>query len=138
MKVVFENSSIECLSAGIISRKILPSSFLEILNIGKCLTYKCKLNSEAKILKELNPKSPIINKNSHLDIDVKLECENLFIAVNVKKPYKLDLINHSGRHKAQEMITDQYTFAKISKQIFNIPQANPQIQIITPDIKEIE
>jgi hypothetical protein len=134
MKIVFDNSSIECLSAGVISRMILPSSFLEIRTIGKCLTYKCKRNSEAIILKELDPKNAILNTNSHLDLNVKLECENLFIAVNIKKPYKLNLINHSGRHKAQEMITDEYTFAKISKQISGIPQAIPPIQFTPVEI----
>lgn len=106
------------------------SSFLEIKTIGKCLTYKCKRNSEATILKELDPKNAIVNSNSHLDLNIKLECENLFVAVNKNKPYKFDLINHSGRHKAQQMITGEYTFVKISKQIHSIPQAIPPIQFI--------
>lgn len=131
MKIVHDNSSIECLSADVISRVILPSSFLEIKTIGKCLTYKCKRNSEATIRKELTPKNAIVNSHSHLDLDIKLECENLFVAVNKIKPYKYDLINHSGRHKAQQMVTEEFTFAKISKQIPGIPQANPPI-LFTP------
>jgi hypothetical protein len=130
MKIVLDNSSIECLSADIISRFILPSSFLEIKTIGKCLTYKCKRNSEATILKVLNPKNAVVNSNSHLDLNIKLECENLFVAVNKIKPYKYDVINHSGRHKAQQMITGEFTFAKISKQLNSIPIAIPPIQFI--------
>lgn len=130
MKLVFDNCSIECMSAGIISRKILPSSFIEYTNIGKCLTYKCSRNSEAVILKELDPKKAKINENSNLDINSKLECENLFVAVNKNKPYKLELINHTASHKAQEMVTDEFTFAKISKQIPSIPFKNPPIKII--------
>jgi hypothetical protein len=130
MKIVYDNSSIECLSADVISRFILPSSFLEIKTIGKCLTYKCKRNSEATILKELDPKNAVVNSNSHLDLNVKLECENLYIAINKTKPYKYDLVNHSGRHKAQQMVTNEFTFAKISKQIPNIPQAIPPIQFL--------
>lgn len=133
MKIVYDNCSIECSSAEVISRQIIPSSFVELNKVGKCLTYKCKRNSEASILKELNPKEPIINKNSYLDIDVKVECESLFVAVCKSKPYKIDVINHSGRHKAQYMKTDEFTFAKISKQLVNIPQLNPQIEFLPID-----
>ena len=131
MKIVYDNCSIECSSAEIISRQILPSSYLEFNKVGKCLTYKCKRNSEAAIIKELIPKEPLINKNSFLDKDSKVECESLFVAVCKVKPYKLDVINHSGRHKAQYMKTDEFTFAKITKQLVNIPQANPQIKFLT-------
>jgi len=122
MKEVFDNSTIECNSAKIISRKITPSSFLNIPNIGRCFTYKCSRNSEAVIKKELDPKEPIYNHNSLLNIDTKLECELLFVAVNKIKPYSFIKINHTGRHKAQTFTTKEYTYAKISKQISNIPQ----------------
>jgi len=133
MKIVYDNCSIECSSAEVISRQIIPSSFVEFNKVGKCLTYKCKRNSEASILKELTPKEPIINKNSYLDINTKVECESLFVAVCKAKPYKIDVINHSGRHKAQYMKTDEFTFAKISKQLVNIPQLNPQIDFLPID-----
>jgi hypothetical protein len=135
MKIVYDNCSIECISAEIISRQIIPSSYLEINNIGKCLTYKCKRNSEASILKELIPKEAKVNQNSYLDISSKVECESLFVAVCKNKPYKLDVINHSGRHKAQYMKTDEFTFAKISKQLNNIPQANPEIEFLPVTIE---
>jgi hypothetical protein len=125
MKEVFDNTTIECLSAQVISRKIIPSSFLNIPTVGKCFTFKCSRNSEALIIKELIPKKAIYNKNSILCCDTKLECELLFIAVNIKKPYRLSKINHTGRHKAQTFTTKEYTFAKISKQIHNIPLLDP-------------
>ena len=126
MKQVHYNSTIECISAEIISRKILPSSFIEIAPIGRCFTYKCTRNSQAKIRKELTPKKAIYNINSRLDIGDKLECENLFVAVNKNKPYTPDVINKSGRHKAQIFKTREYTMAKVTRQILNIPDLDPK------------
>ncbi|MDR6302185.1 hypothetical protein [Mesonia maritima] len=128
-KAVHDNSSIECLAAEIISRKIVPSSFVNIEPIGRCFSYKCYRNSEATIIKELQPKEPVHNEFSLLDINTKLECEDLFVLVNKKKPYKYSKINHTGRHKAQTFKTKEYTFAKISKQIHCIPNAIPPIKV---------
>ncbi|WMI66715.1 hypothetical protein RBH94_06010 [Aestuariibaculum sp. YM273] len=129
-KEVFNNSTIECLSAEIISRKILPSSFLEIEHVGRCFTYKCSRNSEATVKKELDPKEPFYNEHSLLDLGSKLECENMFVAINKKKPYKYTKINHTGRHKAQTFTSKEYTFAKISKQLSNIPLCDPPKEIV--------
>lgn len=125
MKVVHQNYSIECLSAEIISRKIVPSSYISIDNVGKCFTYKCSRNSEAVIKKELSPKEALHNEYSLLSIDDKLECCDLFVAVNKNKPYSYTKINHSGRHKAQTFTTKEYTFAKISRQVQCIPDLIP-------------
>jgi hypothetical protein len=118
----------ECLSAEVISRKIVPSSFLNINKYGKCFTYKCSRNSEAKILKELEPKVAIYNKYSHLCFGTILECDKLFVIVNKNKPYTADKINHSGRHKSQIFITKEFTIAKISQQFHNIPEIDPPIE----------
>ncbi len=128
MKAVHNNTSIECLSAEIISGKIVPSSFIKIEKVGKCFTYKCYRNSEASILKELSPKKAKYNEFSILDLGAKLECENLFVAIHKSKPYSYTKINHSGRHKAQTFKTKEYTFAKISKQLHNIPVKIPPVQ----------
>ncbi len=125
-KLVHNNSTLECIAAQIISRKILPSAFVEIPNIGICFTYKCSLNSEAKILKELIPKICKVNEFSLLDLDSKLECDKLFVAIKKNKPYRLRKINFTGRHKAQTFITDEFTFAQITLQIGNIPFLNPE------------
>ncbi|MDP3928537.1 MAG: hypothetical protein Q8R57_05905 [Bacteroidota bacterium] len=125
-KLVYNNSTIECESAEVVSRKIVPSSFIELQNIGKCFSYKCYRNSEATIKKEICPKISRVNQYSKLDLESKLECENLFVAVRKNKPYKYDLKNHSGRHKAQTFITDAFTFAKITIQFSNIPKLTPE------------
>lgn len=120
----------ECAAAEVISRKIVPSSFIEINSVGKCFTYKCSRNSESLILKSLSPKEALYNECSYLDEGDKLECENLFVAVNKRKPYKFDKINHSGRHKAQTFTTKEYTMAKISKQLSSIPELIPPKELI--------
>lgn len=122
MKYVHENCSIECEGADIVSRKIVRSSFMEIKSIGKCTTYKCKLNSEAVIRKELASRKPKYKTTSKVQAGDMLECEDLFLAVNTRKALKIALDNHTGRHKAQVARTDSYTFAEISKQIPNIPR----------------
>jgi len=132
MKQVHYNSSIECLSADVISRKIMPSSYMEVKLIGKCRTYKCSRNSEAKILKELDPKKPYCNLNSALDLNDRIEAEDLFLAINSSKSVKITLVNHSGRHKAQNFVSEFYTFAKISKQFPNIAELKPQKILIEP------
>ncbi|WP_296687346.1 hypothetical protein [Flavobacterium sp.] len=130
MKHVHFNSSIECASAIIISRKITPSSYMVINKIGKCRTFKCSRNSEAVILKELDPKEAYHNIHSCLDLNDKLESEDIFLAINCKKSPKIELINHTGRHKAQACNTSEYTFAKVSKQFPNIADLNPQKNIV--------
>lgn len=125
MKQVHDNSSIECFAADIISRRISPSSYMEIKNIGKCKTFKCTRNSEASITKELVPKKAIYNLNSLLDLNDKIESEDIFLAINCKRTPKIILLNHTGTHKAQAYSTTDYTFAKVSKQFPNIPQLEP-------------
>ena len=122
MKFVHEKCSIECEAANIVSRKILRNSFIEIKAVGKCTTYKCKLNSEASITKEIqNPKEHKYKKTSQLNAGDKFECEELFLAVNTHKALKIEIVNYTGRHKAQVTNTDHYTFAEISRQFPNIP-----------------
>ena len=132
MKQVHYNSSIECLSADVISRKIMPSSYMEIKLIGKCRTFKCSRNSEARIIKELDPKKTYCNINSALNLDDRIEAEDIFLAINSSKLVKISLTNHSGRHKAQTFTSEFYTFAKISKQFPNIAELNPQKTISEP------
>jgi hypothetical protein len=127
MKLVYDGSSIECNSAEIISRNIYPSAYMEIKSIGKCMTFKCKQNSEAKILSELNPKSPIHNANSNLNLNDKLECQDLYLATNNRRQPKIKVINYSHTHKAQIFYTDKYTYAEISRQIPNIPELIPKL-----------
>ena len=128
-KYVHLNSAIECDSAEIISRDIRRSSILNIRNIGLCFTYKCSKNSEAKILKELNPKNAIYCEESYLDLDDIIESENIYALINKKKPYIQEKLNHTGRHKAQTFTSKEFTFAQITRQISGIPDLVPQKKI---------
>lgn len=138
MKQVHDNSSIECSAAEIISRKIIPSSYLDIDKIGKCKTFKCSRNSEAKITQELNPKIAVKNIHSLLDLNDKIESEDIFLAINSKRAPRIGIVNHSSTHKAQICNTSEYTFAKISKQFPNIPQLDPPKIIELPVQKILE
>lgn len=129
MKLVHNNHSIECNSAQIISRKIVPGAFLNLKSIGRVFSYKCSRNSEAVIKRELNPKVALYNKNSFLDLETKLECDRLYFLVKAKKPYDVGLKNHTHRHKAQEILTEDFTFARIDVQLQNIPLVKPPIEI---------
>ena len=128
-KYVHLNSAIECDSAEIISRDIRRSSILNIRNIGLCFTYKCSKNSEAKILKELNPKNAIYCEESYLDLDDIIESENIYVLINKKKPYIPEKLNHTVRHKAQTFTSKEFTFAQITRQISGIPDLVPQKKI---------
>ena len=123
MKFVHENCSIECEAADIVSRNIIPSGFVEFKLLGKCTTYKCKRNSEAIIRKEIKDKAnPLVNKFSKVENGDYLECEEFYLAIQSKKPLRISLIHHTGRHKAQSSATDAYTYAKITRQIPGIPK----------------
>lgn len=127
IKCVHNGSSIECQSAEIVARKIVVSSFMEIRNIGRCFTYKCSRNSEAVVTKELEPKKARHNMNSNLNLNDKVEGENLFLAINDKRGLRITKTNHSATHKAQLFSTKEYTYAEISRQIPNIPLLIPPL-----------
>ncbi|AKK73662.1 hypothetical protein OK18_14570 [Chryseobacterium gallinarum] len=135
-KFVHNNFTIECDSAEVISRKIMPGVYVDFESIGKCLTYKCSRNSEATILKELDPKERKINEYSALDLNSKLECEKLFVAIERKKPYRITKVNHSHRHNAQTFTTDAFTYAKITQQLVNIPLLDPEQPICLIENKQ--
>lgn len=127
MKGVWNGSAIECNAAEIISRKINYSSYMKINKVGNCLVYKCSRNSEAIVLKELDPKEPLHNQNSNLSLNDKVEGENMLVAVNVKRQVKIILKNHTATHKAQCFNTTDYTYAEVSRQIPGIPLLDPPI-----------
>ena len=128
-KYVRINCAIECNSAEIISRDIRRSSLLNIKNVGLCFTCKCSKNSEAKIIKELVPKTSIYCEQSYLEQDDVLESENIYVIINKKKPYTPEKLNHSGRHKAQTFLSKEFTFAQITKQISGIPTILPPLTL---------
>ncbi len=110
-----------------------------INNVGKCFLYKCSRNSEAVIKKELSPKEAIYNQNSALDLDDILEAENISVAMKSKRAPKIFKVGaHSHRHNAQTCMSDNYTFAMITKQVPNNPFAIPPHEIIPVQPKEIK
>lgn len=138
MKLVYDNTSIECAGAAIKARKLNRTSVFRINGIGVCLVYKSSRNSQATIIRELNPKKAYYNIHSALDLDDIVQAEDLtiyihsvrcIIAENLKKS------KGSGRHNAQFYDTKDYTAAVICKQIPGIPAAQPLKQLVA--VKEV-
>ena len=118
------------MSANIITRKVERSALILIKDVGRCASWKCSRNSEASILKELNPKEPKYNKNSSLNLNDKVEAENLILYIQCMKNMSSKIKNHSSTHKAQNYITKEYTVARITKQIPNIPLLIPPAKVV--------
>lgn len=128
MEYIYSGASIECNAAEIISRKVNFGSLIELKDIGRCRKYSCERNSESTILKELNPKNPLYKETSHLDHGDKLK--GLCIVVYVKKitQIKVELINNTGRHKAQKAYSNDYTFAEITEIFPTIKKLKDPVQ----------
>ncbi len=139
MKLVYNNTSIECAGAAIKARKLNRTSVFRINGIGVCLVYKSSRNSQATIMKELDPKKAYYNTHSALNIDDIVQAEDLtiyihsvrcIIAENLKKS------KGSGKHNAQFYDTKSYTAAVVCKQIPGIPPADPlkQLEAVKTDL----
>jgi len=129
MEAVKKGNSIECLSAEIISRDIKLSAFINLPNFGKCRKYNCKKNSEASIRKELNDKTKKAHISSYVDLGDKIMGENLALYVKTVKSLKIEVVNYTGRHKAQQTSTDCHTFAEVTLQFHNIRVLNDPKQL---------
>jgi hypothetical protein len=124
-KLFHVGDCIEGLSCEIISRDIKASSVQNDELIGRYIRYSCKRNSEAELLQELAEGA--VRKYQYSDKNLKgtkLECSSMNAVVSGIKPIKPALINHSGRHKAQKMLTKSYTCAIITQAHHNIPGAS--------------
>jgi len=115
--------SIECESALLLSRKIIPSAIINYEGLGQCMKYVCDRNSSAEILKEVLENKKLINCNSKTNIGDKLYCEGLFLLVKGVKRLKIDLENLTHTHKAQKTVTKNYTYAEITKPFEHIVNA---------------
>ena len=116
MVYTYEGAAIECNAAKVTTRDLIPGSFIEILNVGRCKKYNCKRNSSTQIIKESDPKKRIYFPNPHLDLHDKLEGEEIVLFVNSVKPLKHKVVNETGRHKAQEAQASNFTLAQIKMQ----------------------
>jgi len=136
MKLVHDNYAIECISADIVARKFTRSAYLDVHQVGPCVSWKGKRNCEAVIAKELDPKQALHNRNSLLELHTKLEAENIYVIVNSTKNIDTDVSNKSGRHKAAYFTTTFYTYAEITKQIPSIPRLIPPVKVDLIESKE--
>ena len=60
----------------------------------------------------------------HRNIGDQVECDSLSIYIDSKSRKKIEVIGgHSGRHSAQQMITDKNTFASIKVTLENLLKA---------------
>jgi hypothetical protein len=130
MEYIIEGASLECLHAEVVSRDIKLSALVDVPEIGKCRKYNCKRNSKASILEELNPKKPIINLNSRLNIGDSIKAEEIVILLNNLRTLKIEVINLSGRHKAQKTETNCYTHAEITMQFPQIGEIKDENQFL--------
>jgi len=129
MKAVKQGDAIECNGAEVISRDIKLSSFVNMPNIGKCRKYNCKRNSEASVTKEIADKKKKNYLNAYVNLGDNISGENITVYVNSIKPQKIEVINHTGRHKAQKTETNCFTYAEISLQFHNIKVLNDPKQL---------
>lgn len=115
---------IECQQSDIIAKKIIPSVPQNHPKIGLSIKYKCKRDGSAEIMKELEPKIPIVDEKSNLNINDKLQANELFFIVkNIKKLNPAKVGGHTGRHSSQVVKTKHYTYAEISKPFLHIQNA---------------
>lgn len=132
MDYIYEGASIECFSAQIVTRDLKYSSMIEIPKLGFCKVYTCKRNSEAVIIKESDPKTAVYYKNPHLDKGDNIKSEEIVIYINTLKKIKIEVVNYTSRHKAQELITKYPTLGNITKVFTNIPLIIDPAQIPPP------
>jgi HD superfamily phosphohydrolase len=135
MQYITHGASIECLSANIITRDIKLSSLVEVESIGNCRKYICKRNCEGAILKQLEPKKAIYNDNSHLETNDSIKAEDILVIIDDIIPKDNKVINKSGRHKAQNVVTNCYTYAEITKQFHFIKEIKDPRQLENPSLQ---
>jgi len=116
MKYFGEHQSIECGGANVIAKKIVSSSPLNHEVFGKCLKYICTRDGEAEIVKELNPKkTQLTHPVSALNHGDKIVANSFYVLEKGLKARRLVKVKFSGAHNANKIITENYTFAEITK-----------------------
>lgn len=115
---------IECQKSEVIAKYILASHTQNHPVIGLSVKYKCDRDGSAIITKELNPKEPILHKESNLNLGDKLRAKKFYIIVeNIRRIKHKRISGHTGRHGSQKMNTKDYTFAEITKPFTGIQNA---------------
>jgi len=129
MNYVYMGAKLECAHSEITSRKILPGSLVSFQDFGMFSKFKCERNSKAKNIKELNPKFPIVNKFSHLNLNDALSGSDLVIYAEGIIALKIDKINLTGRHKAQKTNLSCFIFAEITRMTSGISGIKDKLQV---------
>ena len=127
VEYVSRNEKIECSAAEIFAKKIVKGALLKHpnTNVGLHVRYVCKRDGSAEIIKELNPKEAILDKEkSILDKGSKIKCNSFFVLVKGTKRIKISKKGgHTGRHSTQNFNTKTYTYAEITKPFEHILNA---------------
>lgn len=133
MKYIYHGASIECEGAEIVSRKINVGAIVDLPNVGVCRKYSCERNSETAVKKELYPKVPLYKNTSHLDLADELAAETIVVYVRKTSPLRIQKIDNTHRHNAQEANSNCYTFCEIAVIFPNITVLkDPRQQLPTP------
>lgn len=115
--------SIECGKCEIIAKKFVPSSPQIHSILGKVIKYECSRNSSAKILEELDPKEFKVYVGSHLNLNDTLKAETLYAYTTYLKRVKTEVVNYTGRHKANVACIYGFTLAQIRYPLENVLNA---------------
>ncbi len=119
-------ASIECDTASIKTRKIEPRPpiFEERLE-SIVYPFKLSLNSEAIIKKELNPKKPIIDSSSKLNIGEGISGE-MIAGFSLNGIGRDNTVKRgSSRHKASFLDVNGFVYAKLEKPYRGIREMKP-------------
>ena len=131
--------SIECDAANIVARKIIKGALINEEGVGLCQKYKCSRNSSTTIKKELEPLKAIKCEASKLNRGDCLRAEDLFFLAKGSKRFRITKVNKSGRHKAQTMDTNVYTYAEIIKPFVHIIHALEKKELALKEkVKELK
>jgi len=137
MEYIYQDAEIECSVSDIISRNIITGSIISVPNVGICRKYTCKRNSEAFIIKELDPKEAKISDGSHLELNDSLKAENLTVFIKYSKTIDKEKCPYTGRHNVQYMTARYFTHAIITLQFINITKVLDIKQVKANPIKKI-
>jgi hypothetical protein len=110
-----QDDSLEGKSFFLYSRKFIPMNPTNNTILGEMVfNFIIKDYAKAIIEKELLPKQTIIRKTSHLNKNDAIEGE--IIRGFSVKPIKKNKLVHRGSHKATNIITKKFSFAKIDRE----------------------
>ena len=107
--------SIEAEQAILTARKISPKLPWKHQDLRKqVFPFEIHQNAEALIHKELNPKKPVLSQDSLVD---KGDCIRgmLISGYSLKKVPNRTVVPRTGRHKANTVRTEKFTFAEVDR-----------------------